>query len=169
MHHRERNFHHHKTSPHTLTLHIGAAESEQSAEDKHVVTAVAVAAMILSESGTVNNITMDSATGAVDTHVPLYSPFDTGSSKSRQHHISLITDKREQFVNAQVTLAQHVEHAAWRADHNVLSVTKLVDVVTHRCSANVRMARHVEVVAKCQSPPCGSCWANSRVGARISA
>ena len=75
MHHRERNFHHHKTSPHTLTLHIGAAESEQSAEDKHVVTA----AMVLPESGTVNNITVGSTTGAVDTHVPLYSPFDTGS------------------------------------------------------------------------------------------
>ena len=64
---------------HTLTLHIGAAESEQSAEDKHVVTAVVVAAMVLPESGTVNDITVGSATGAVDTHVPLYSPFDTGS------------------------------------------------------------------------------------------
>ena len=69
---------------------------------------------------------------------------------TRQHHVSLITDKREQVVNAQVTLAQHVEHAAWCADHNVLSVAKLVDVVTHRRSANARMVTHVEVVAKCQ-------------------
>ena len=50
----------------------------------------------------------------------------------------------------QVTLAQHVEHAAWRADHNVLSIAKLVGVATHRRSANARMATHVEIVNKCQ-------------------
>ena len=63
----------------THPLYIGVAESVQSGDAEHVVTAVAVAAMVLPESGTVNNITVGSATGAVDTHVSLYSPFDTGS------------------------------------------------------------------------------------------
>ena len=78
---------------------VFSAESEQSAEDKHVVTAVAVAAMILPESGTVNNITVDSATGAVDTHVPLYSPVWHWITHWSRNSASLLghRDKRTAF------------------------------------------------------------------------
>ena len=51
---------------------------------------------------------------------------------TRQHLVGLITDKGEQVVHAQVALAQHVEHAAWRTDHDVLSAPTHVEVVAHR-------------------------------------
>ena len=53
---------------------VGVAESVQSAEDGHLVTAGAVAAMMLPEM-ILKDTTVGSNTGAVDTSVPLYVPF----------------------------------------------------------------------------------------------
>merc|ERR1719434_489450 len=71
----------HDIATQTPPLHIGAAESVQSADEEHVVTTAAVATMVLPFKGTVNDITVGSATGAVDTQVPLYFPLETGSAK----------------------------------------------------------------------------------------
>ena len=62
-------------------LHIGAAESVQSAEAKHVVTTTAVASMELPVKVTVKDIAAGSTAGAVDTDVPLYFPLETGTAR----------------------------------------------------------------------------------------
>ena len=53
----------------TSPLHVGVAESVQSANAEHVVTTAAVATMVLPDKGIVKDIAVDSSTGAVDTHV----------------------------------------------------------------------------------------------------
>ena len=59
-----------------------AAESGQSAYVEHVVTTDAVATMVQPTKETVNDTKVGSATGAVNTKVPLYFPLETGSAKS---------------------------------------------------------------------------------------
>ena len=53
----------------------------QSADAEHVVTTAAVATMVLLVKGTVKDIAVGSATGAVDTHIPLYFPLGTVSAR----------------------------------------------------------------------------------------
>ena len=62
-------------------LHIRVAESVQSAEAEHVVPTAVVASMVLPVKVTVKDITAGSAAGAVDTHVPLYFPLETGPAR----------------------------------------------------------------------------------------
>ena len=50
-------------------LHIGAAESKQSADAEHVDTTAAVASMVLPTKVTVKDTAAGSTAGAVDTHV----------------------------------------------------------------------------------------------------
>ena len=71
----------HDIATQTTPLHIGVAESVQSADAKHVVTTAAVATMVLPVKGTVKDIAVGSATGTVDSHVPLYFPLESGSAK----------------------------------------------------------------------------------------
>ena len=58
----------HDIATQTHPLYIGVAESVQSADAEHVVTTAAVATMVLLVQGTVKDIAVGSATGAVDTH-----------------------------------------------------------------------------------------------------
>ena len=53
----------------TSPLHVGIAESVQSADAEYVVTTAAVATMVLPVKGIVEDIAEDSSTGAVDAHV----------------------------------------------------------------------------------------------------
>ena len=62
-------------------LHIGVAESVQSADVEHVDTTAAMASMVLPVKETVQDITAGSTAGAVDTHVPQYFPLETGSAR----------------------------------------------------------------------------------------
>ena len=50
-------------------LHIGVAESVQSADAEHVNTTAAVASMVLPAKVTVKDIAAGSTAGAVDTNV----------------------------------------------------------------------------------------------------
>ena len=50
-------------------LHIGVAESTQSADAEHVVTTAVVATMVFPVKGIVEDIAVGSSTGAVDLHV----------------------------------------------------------------------------------------------------
>ena len=54
----------------------------QSADEEHEVTIVAVATMVEPFKGTVNDTTESSATGAVNSKIPLYFPLETGSARS---------------------------------------------------------------------------------------
>ena len=65
----------------TLVAHW-AEESGQSAYVEHVVTTDAVATMEQPTKGTVNDTKVGSATGAVNTNVPLYFPHETGTASS---------------------------------------------------------------------------------------
>ena len=62
-------------------LHIGVAESVQSADAEHVDTTAAVTSMLLPVKVTVKDIAAGSTAGAVDTHVPLYFPLETGTAR----------------------------------------------------------------------------------------
>ena len=62
--------------------HDIATQTPPSVDEEHEVTTVAVATMVQPFKGTVNDITVGSATGAVNTNVPLYFPLETGSAKS---------------------------------------------------------------------------------------
>ena len=53
----------------TSPLHVGVAESMQSADADYVVTTAAVATMVLPVKGIVEDIAVGSSTGAVDTHI----------------------------------------------------------------------------------------------------
>ena len=64
------------------TLAAKAAESGPSADEEHKGTTAAVATMVQPFKGTVNEVTEGSATGAVNTKIPLYFPLETGSAKS---------------------------------------------------------------------------------------
>ena len=72
-----RNLHHHTRHRDANTPAAG-----QSADEEHEVTTVAVATMVQSFKGTVNDTTVNSATGAVNTKIPLYFPLETGFAKS---------------------------------------------------------------------------------------
>ena len=50
-------------------LHVGIAESVQSADTKHVVTTAVVATMVFPVKGIVEDIAAGASTGAVDMHV----------------------------------------------------------------------------------------------------
>ena len=65
----------------TLVAHW-AEESGQSAYVEHVVTTDAVATMEQPTKETVNDTKVGSATGAVNTNVPLYFPLETGAASS---------------------------------------------------------------------------------------
>ena len=71
----------HDIATQTHPLHIGVAESVQSADAEHVVTTTAVATMVILVRGTMKDIAVCSGTGAVDTHVPLFFPLETGSAR----------------------------------------------------------------------------------------
>ena len=62
-------------------LHIGVAETVQSADAEHMDTTAAVASMVLLVKVTVKDIAAGATTGAVDTDVPLYFPLETGTAK----------------------------------------------------------------------------------------
>ena len=66
----------------TTTRHRDANTRQQgkTADEEHEVTTVAVAAMVQPPKGTVNNITVNSATRAVNTHVQLCFQLETGCS-----------------------------------------------------------------------------------------
>ena len=76
----------HDIATQTLPLHIGVAESVQSADAKHVVTTAAVATMVLPVKGTVKDIAVGSATGAVDSHCASRSRLDLPDSCSFPCH-----------------------------------------------------------------------------------
>ena len=59
-----------------------AAESRQYAYVEHAVTTDAVATMVQPTKRTVNDTKVGSATGAVNTNVPVYFPLETLSAKS---------------------------------------------------------------------------------------
>ena len=61
-------------------LHIGVAESVQSADAEHVDT-TAAASMVLPAKVTVKDIAAGSTDGAVDTHVPQNFPLETGTAR----------------------------------------------------------------------------------------
>ena len=48
-----------------------------------------MATMVQPTKGTVYDTTVDSATGAVNTSVPLYFPLETGSAKSKTYKATL--------------------------------------------------------------------------------
>ena len=68
----------HCVATRTPPLHIEVEESVQSADSAYVVSA---ATTVLPVKVTVNDITAGSATGSVDTHVPLYFSLETGCAK----------------------------------------------------------------------------------------
>ena len=53
----------------TLPLHVGVAESVQSADAEHVVTTAAVVTTVFPVKGIVKDIAVGSSTGTVDMHV----------------------------------------------------------------------------------------------------
>ena len=59
----------HDIATQTPPLHVGIADSVQFFDAEHVVTTAAVATMVLPVKGIVKDITVDSSTEAVDTHV----------------------------------------------------------------------------------------------------
>ena len=71
----------HDIATQTPRLHIGVAESVQYADEEHVGSIAAVASIGLPAKGTVKDIAVGFATGAVDMHVPLYFPLETGSAR----------------------------------------------------------------------------------------
>ena len=71
----------HDMATQASALHIGATESMQSADADHVDTTAAVASMVLPAKVTVKDIAAGSTAGAVDTHVPLKFPLETGTAR----------------------------------------------------------------------------------------
>ena len=65
-HHQERNIHHHTTSQRKHPRSTRGPEPGQSADEEYEVTTVVVATMVQPSKGTVNDITVGTATGAVN-------------------------------------------------------------------------------------------------------
>ena len=91
-------------------LHIGAAESMQSADAEHVDTTAAVASMVLPAKVTVKDIAAGSTAGAVDTHVPLKFPLETGTARGMlipmprskgRHNSKMVCDSLPNWVKNQ--------------------------------------------------------------------
>ena len=64
----------------TRTAHE-VAEPVQSADAEHMDTTAAVATVVLPAKETVKDIAAGSTAGAVDTHVPLNFPLETGTAR----------------------------------------------------------------------------------------
>ena len=62
-------------------LHIGVAKTMQSAKAEHVNTTAAVATKVFPVIVTVKDIMSGSTARAVDTHVPLNFPLETGTAR----------------------------------------------------------------------------------------
>merc|ERR1719384_1226253 len=67
-----------------------------------------------------------------------------------QHLVRFVKHQRNQIINAQVSLADHVKDASRRANHQVVAITQLVDVLAHQGAANTGVATHLQVVSECK-------------------
>ena len=79
----------------TTTRHLDAntlAAPEHSGDEEYEVTTIVVATMVQPSKGTVNDITVGSATGAVDTHIATYQ---TACIQCRSKHCAEYGDDHE--------------------------------------------------------------------------
>ena len=72
-----------KPPPHDIATQT--LPQHMSADEEHENTKVAVAAMVQPLKGTVNDTTLSSSTGAVNTKIQVYFPLETGSAKPYQN------------------------------------------------------------------------------------
>mmetsp|Transcript_2117 Transcript_2117/g.5660 ORF Transcript_2117/g.5660 Transcript_2117/m.5660 type:complete len:305 (+) Transcript_2117:403-1317(+) len=68
-----------------------------------------------------------------------------------QHLVRLVQNEHLDLAGAEVPLLDHVEHAPWRARHDVDARLEGVDVVRDPLAANAAVDLHVQVIAEGQA------------------